>query len=248
MLQGRSSRAGAVLIAAMLSLGACTIAPQASDPPTASLATATGEPMGGPLLSASSTQLPDDGLPGEIFTSGLSKGDELAVFGVAVGDVLNVRGGPGVDFPVVGELQPMDTAEMTGNGRIVDGSVWVEVAAGGVTGWAYMGYLAYLGDVSDATSELGDVPTGNDVTALAGRVVDQFMAEVPRDWYDVVTVDGPHQGDVADVTVDVVGFGDDSVLGTRVHVVAGSAAGGLTVTSVERTLLCARGTADGRCI
>ena len=92
------------------------------------------------------------------------------------------------------------------------------------------------------------MPTGNDVTALAGRVVDQFMAEVPRDWYDVVTVDGPHQGDVADVTVDVVGFGDDSVLGTRVHVVAGSAAGGLTVTSVERTLLCARGTADGRCI
>ena len=67
---------------------------------------------------------------------------------------------------------------------------------------------------------------------------------------DVVVVDGPSVGDLGEITIDVVGFGDDAVLGERLHVFAEPDQGGesFTVRSVEATTLCRRGVSDGRCV
>ena len=64
-------------------------------------------------------------------------------------------------------------------------------------------------------------------------------------------VDGPVPGDPGEVTVDVVGLGDDAQRGERLRiVVTGDAAGGsLAVRTVEATALCARGvSAEGLCV
>jgi hypothetical protein len=54
---------------------------------------------------------------------------------------------------------------------------------------------------------------------------------------------------VGEVTVDVVGIGDDSVGGERLKVFAEPGAGGFTVRSVEATTFCRRGvTGDGLCV
>src|SRR5699024_8082474 len=119
------------------------------------------EPSGG-----TPTAVPDDELPGDAWESGPAEGAELAVVGVAADDVLNLRTGPGVGFPVVDELAPLGAADATGRGRMVDSAVWVEVAGGEATGWANVRHLAYLGDVTDVTSELGALPSGTDLAEL----------------------------------------------------------------------------------
>jgi uncharacterized protein YraI len=60
--------------------------------------------------------------------------------------LLNVRGGPGVDFPVVDSLEPGETAAITGRNA---GADWWEIAlAGGQTGWVLAQLVTTSGDVS----------------------------------------------------------------------------------------------------
>ena len=68
--------------------------------------------------------------------------------------------------------------------------------------------------------------------------------------YDVVVVDGPTVGDLGEITVDVVGFPDDSVLGARLRVFAEPDPGGesFTVRTVESTTLCRRAVSEGLCV
>lgn len=57
-------------------------------------------------------------------------------------DTLNVRSGPGVNFAVVGELDPQAAGvQITGDGRMVDGSTWVPVTAGSLRGWVNSRFL-----------------------------------------------------------------------------------------------------------
>ena len=63
-----------------------------------------------------------------------------------------------------------------------------------------------------------------------------------------VVVDGPTSGDLHEITYDLLGFGDDSVLGERLHlfIADGEQPGDpLGLKSVEVTYLCARGTGGG---
>ena len=63
--------------------------------------------------------------------------------------------------------------------------------------------------------------------------------------------DGPNVGDLGEITLDVIGMGDDSILGERLHVFGDPDPGGesFTMRTVERTLLCARGVGDdGLCV
>jgi hypothetical protein len=56
---------------------------------------------------------------------------------------------------------------------------------------------------------------------------------------------------VRDVVFDVIGVGDDAVLGVRLRVFGAPVQDGegVELRSVERTLLCDRGvTDDGRCV
>jgi hypothetical protein len=58
----------------------------------------------------------------------------------------------------------------------------------------------------------------------------------------------PSEGDLGEVTFDVVGYPDDAVYGQRLHVFGRSGeGGGFDLKSVESTLLCRRGVADGVC-
>ena len=62
----------------------------------------------------------------------------------------------------------------------------------------------------------------------------------------MVTV-APSVGDLGEVTYDVIGLGDDSVRGYRLHVFGEGlgAGGGFYLKSVEARVLCARGVTAG---
>jgi hypothetical protein len=240
---------GALLLVGVLSVSACADGPPEPGGSGTEEPTASAEPTPEPTSEPSSTSLPDDELPGEVWESGPAEGDELAVVGVQADDLLDLRAGPGVDFPALGELEPLGSGEATGRNRMVDDTAWVELTGAGTTGWVNLRYLAYLGDVTDITSELGELPDGTDLEELGRAVAEQRQGDLPDDVVpEVVVVDGPHLGDLGEVTVDVIGFADDSVLGSRLHVFAQLDGTTFSVRSVEQTLLCARGVSDGVCV
>lgn len=203
----------------------------------------------------STTAAPPTELPGERIEIFPYEGATLAVVGVEADDVLNVRAAPGVEHQVVAELAPLtdDVAPTGHNRQLDDGSIWAEVAIDGGTGWANTAFLAHLGDTADITSELypdvADRPTAETMLELGRRVAaDRVVDGEPEP--AVVVVDAPSVGDLGEVTVDVVGYPDDSVLGERLHVLAEPGPGGesFTVRTVEATTLCRRGVSDGRCV
>lgn len=193
-------------------------------------------------------------LPGERIELFPQEGATLAVVGVAADDVLNVRAAPGVDFEVVAELAPLaDGATATGHNRQLDDSIWNELTVDGATGWANSAFLAQLGEVGDITTELypavADRPTAETMRQLGEQVAQDRAGDEPPA-PDVVVVDGPSVGDLGEITVDLVGYPDDAVLGERLHVFAEPDPGGesFTVRTVESTTLCRRGVSDGLCV
>lgn len=198
--------------------------------------------------------LPDDELPGDAFEGFAREGDELTVVGVAHDDVLNVRRGPGTDFPVVAELAPVgETVVATGRGRLLTRSLWYEIEVGPVVGWASAGFLAFPGVVDDVTATVVDdmgERAGAETMLDLGRAVATSRAS--QDVESRITMAVPPEvGDLGEVTYDVIGVADDAVLGYRLHVFATPAPGGerFTLDSVEQTVLCSRGVdADGRCL
>lgn len=194
-------------------------------------------------------------LPGERMDIFPYEGTTVAVVGVDAGDRLNVREAPGSGAEVVAELDPLadDIAASGHNRRLDDGSLWAEVRVGGVTGWANTEYLAHLGPVTDITAELypgpADRPSAETMLEL-GEAVASPRAGQDEPQPRIVVVAAPSVGDVGEVTLDVVGYPDDSVLGERLHVFAEPDPGGesFTLRSVESTTLCRRGVSDGRCV
>ena len=65
---------------------------------------------------------------------------------------------------------------------------------------------------------------------------------VPR----IVVVVDETVGDLREVTLDLIGLGDDALRGYRVHVLGEPVDGGFSLRNVEVTNLCARGVAEGR--
>lgn len=193
-------------------------------------------------------------LPGTPFESGPSAGDVLGVVAVAFDDVLNLRAGPGTDFDVLKKL-PARTDRVISNGRAqaLPNSIWYEVTALGVTGWASSTYLAFIGSTDDITagiiSKLGERPTARDMEELGAIVAGSYPA-VERPLR--VRMSGePSVGDLGEVIYDVVGFADDSVRGLRLHVFGQPTEDGtgFSLKSVEATSLCARGVTDeGLCV
>jgi hypothetical protein len=197
-------------------------------------------------------------LPGERVDIFPDEGESLAVVAVAAGDTLNVRAGPGVDFDVVAELDPLATGIVAGghNRSLDDGSIWAEVTVDGTTGWANTAFLAALGATDDITAQLypspADRPSAATMEELGERVAEDAAGpavegEAP---ITITVVAGPTVGDLGEITVDVTGFADDSVLGQRLVVFAQPDEGGqsFTVRTVESTTLCRRGVADGLCV
>jgi hypothetical protein len=198
----------------------------------------------------------DEGLPGEPFDSFPVDGAELAVVGVAADDTLNVRSGPGVTFDVVTELDPLAVDLVsTGRNQMLDsGGIWSEITADGVTGWANTRFLTHLGLTEDSTSRLfpstADRLSADTMVQLGQLVGEQVRpAEGEGPASRIVVVDGPTVGDLGEITVDVIGLGDDAANGTRLRIFAEPVDEGFTVRTVEQTAHCTRGvTDDGLCV
>lgn len=178
---------------------------------------------------------------------GVRAGARLAVVGVQYDATLPLRSSPGADHPMVGSPGPLaDDLIATGGARRVDSSIWYEVTADGVTGWADATSLAYLGATSDATArivgKLGGPPAAASMLEL-GRIVASAVSPEPPPAARVTVTAAPTQGDVGEVTYDVLGFPDDSVAGERLHV-SGTLGDKFTLKSVEATTLCRRGVTD----
>jgi hypothetical protein len=193
------------------------------------------------------------GLPGEPIDFGPAEGDVLMVIGVRHDDVLNLRAGPGTSQAIRDEIPPtFDDLVARGNTRQLPSSLWVEVSYENTTGWVSLKFVGYEGDTTDETarivSELGETPVEATMTALGELVAEQFASQDEPE-SDIVQVTAVTTGDLAEVTYDVVGLGDDAVRGVRLHIFAEQSSGGFSLKSVEVTLICGRGVdGDGACV
>ncbi len=189
---------------------------------------------------------PGAALPGEPIDFFFSDGDELAVVGVAADDVLNVRAAPGTDADIVTTLAPLATDVIaTGAVRQLPRSFWAEVEADGTRGWASVAFLAYLGPTDDVTEQvrddLGDATTAETMLDLGTAVAETRASTDPPS--TITIVDGPMVGDLGEITLDVIGLGDDAQAGVRLAVFGQplESGDGFDLKSVEETALCARG-------
>lgn len=177
-------------------------------------------------------------------------GSALAVVGVRHDTVLRLRKGPGTNFPVATALDPTaDGATSRGHGWRSGSTWWIEVSAGGATGWADVRFLAGRGGTEDVTAtvidRLGSRPTAETMLEL-GRTVAEAMASREPPSSIVMSV-APSVGDLGEVSYDVVGLGDDSVRAERLHVFGRPTTSGesFSLRNVEATYFCARGSATG---
>ncbi|MDH3500183.1 MAG: SH3 domain-containing protein [Acidimicrobiia bacterium] len=227
-----------------------TIAP--TTPPPTSTSPATTTTTASSTTTAPPTSAPTS-LPGDPMDFGPRAGDVLGVVGVAHDDVLNVRLAPGTDQTIVARLAPLeDEVIALGNTRQLPSSIWYEVDADGRRGWASAAYLAYLGDTSDMTAlliaALGETPEAETMLDLGQIVAEASASDDPAS--RIVLSVAPTVGDLGEVTFDVIGLGDDSVFGIRLHVFGTPSEGGegFILKSVEQTVLCGRGVSGGLCV
>jgi hypothetical protein len=189
---------------------------------------------------------------GEPVEGGPPRGAILSVVGVAHDDVLNLRAAPGADQTILEGIPPTyDAVLALGETRSLP-AFWTRVEFGGKVGWVNITYLAYAGATYDMTSsivaEAGGTPEAATMTELGRAVATIVASEEPPS--DIVLVVPESIGDLGEVTYDVIGIGDDSVLGFRLHVFGEPIASGFSLKSVESTVLChpTRGvTDDGLC-
>jgi hypothetical protein len=172
------------------------------------------------------------------------------VIGVRYDDVLNLRAAPGASQPIRDEIPPTyDDLVALGNTRQLPRSFWIEVDYEGTVGWVHMGFVGYAGQVTDQTSrvveQLGERPVEPSMTDLAEVVASVFDSDEPES--DIVQVTPVTGGDLTEVTYDVIGLGDDSVRGSRLHIFAEESGSGFTLRSVEMTAICDRGVDNGLC-
>jgi hypothetical protein len=193
-------------------------------------------------------------LPGEHATIYVPKlGEAVAVVGVRYDDTLPVRNGPGTDFGIIDGLDPLGVAEGTGEGwfRPDQQSTWWRVGHDSSVGWVDASRIARLGDTRDATdgfvNVLGGIPRASTMLEL-GNIVAYGFASDPGVPSTVTVVVAPTIGDLGEITLDVIGVGDDSVYGYRLVVFGTPDGAGYALKSVELTALCARGVNGGACI
>lgn len=197
--------------------------------------------------SPGTTIVTESTLPGEAIEFGPMSGDKLMVIGVSHDDVLNLRRLPGTAFEVIAGIPP-DYLDLTalGNTRDIGTSLWVEVSYEGEIGWVHMSFVGYQGATDDLTAfvvdQLGERPTAGSMTELGALVANLFVSDDPPTTVTKVVDDTV--ADLGEVTYDVVGFGDDSVRGVRLHVFGEPFEGGFAFRSLEVTYLCGRGVGE----
>lgn len=169
-----------------------------------------------------------------------------AVIGVASDDRLNVRRAPRTDAAVVTRLAPLRTGLVgVGKPRQTGRQTWQRIRVGGQTGWVNAAYLGRLGKTREITGELEDVSVAPTRVALARRIGQDVAGPTEGTRAGVVVV----ASDKKSVTVDSLGFADDSVAGTRLRITTAMGEAGWAARNVHATPICARGvTPAGLCV
>ncbi len=193
----------------------------------------------------------EDALPGEPSLFGPSEGADVAIVGVTYPDTIALLEDPGATESVVAELDPLTvTLSATGNNWQLPDSTWFEVESDEGSGWLNARNSTELGQTDDATSEIVESEgryTADSIEDLGEMVADYFAPVEPP---ARVVQSGPAtRGDLHEVTYDVIGLGDDATMGYRLLVFGIEENGTVTLRTVERTVMCARGvTDDGLCV
>lgn len=234
-----------------------TTSTSSTTPTTQAATTTTTQPATSTTVDTTTTTTTSPGtttttLAGEKIDFGPGEGDLLIVIGVRHDDVLNLRAGPGTNQSIREEIPPtFSDLVAQGNTRRLPSSLWVDVDYEDTVGWVSLRFVGYEGETIDDTARvislLGDTPVESSMTGLGELVADAYSTD-DESGSDIVQVTPVTSGDLAEVTYDVVGFGDDAVLGVRIHVFAEKTSSGFGLKSVEATALCGRGVdAEGAC-
>ena len=233
-----------------------TESPQPTVEPTPEPEPTATEVPAEPTATAEPTAVPD--LPGEPFDFLVPvDGEIVAVVGVAYDDILEMHAQPGEATPLVGELPNLaDDVIGTGQGRQLPSSIWWLVEWNGIEGWVGSAFMARIGATIDFTNDFITMNGGSGLGAetmldLGLAVADVVASDEPPSRIAVVVAPDAG-GDLGEVTVDVVGLGDDALTGYRLHIFgepAEIADEGFQLRSIEATLLCTRGVSeDGLCL
>lgn len=223
-----------------------TVATTQDDADDSTTSTGDTEPTTLPTIA------PEDELPGDPLDFGPDAGVRLGVVGVAFDDTLNLREAPGTDQTVLAEMAPVEEdITALGQTRQLPNSIWYAVEFEGIQGWVSSAFVAQFGDTVDLTSQvvsdLGELPSADAIEELALVVAVLLSSQEPPSRIQFTSE--PAFGDLADVFIDVVGLGDDSQAGWRLHVFGiQNQDGTFTLNSVEATILCIRGVSDGLCL
>lgn len=222
-------------------------------------------------------------LPGDpIF--GPAMGALLAVVGVDHDDVLNVRDIPNgeiiatleneidrdsddqVDDRVIVREIPsneivavLDVAGIVaaGHTRALPTTIWHEVRAGSVVGWASGAYLSPLGVTVDVTPRvvelIGETPAAETLDDLGQMIADLFGSDGEVQSRIAVSAEPVVIRGFSEFAIDVVGLPDDSLRGYRLYITVhvaqnnGYGTGPYTIQSVSAATLCysERGVTEG---
>lgn len=202
--------------------------------------------------TTSSSSATSSTLAGSPIEFGPAEDDVLMVIGVAHDDVLNLRAGPGVGAGSLDGIPPTyDELVALGNTRELPQSFWIEVDYDRAEGWVNLSFVGYQGSVSDETAHvvatMGGYPTNSAMTGLAEEVAGVF-AEGTAIRSSVVQVTPVSEGDLVEVTYDVIGLEDDSIRGVRLHIFAEEVTSGVRLRNVEATVICGRGVDGEVCV
>ena len=176
-------------------------------------------------------------------------GSVVAVVGVEHWDILEIHEDPGVSSPLVGTLDPLDdTVVALGYARQLPQSIWWCISWNGGSGaWASSIYLSRMADPYqsfDSSSWIG----------LTAQNLEDFLSDVENQYQRPATSEGgPMRIVISEldyinnvISIDVIGFLDDSLLGARLTFATSlQSDGSLIIDDAQFRGMCRRGGGPG---
>ena len=176
-------------------------------------------------------------------------GSVVAVVGVEHWDILEIHEDPGVSSPLVGTLDPLDdTVVALGYARQLPQSIWWCISWNGGSGaWASSIYLSRMADPYqsfDSSSWIG----------LTAQNLEDFLSDVENQYQRPATSEGgPMRIVISEldyinnvISIDVIGFLDDSLLGARLSFATSlQSDGSLIIDDAQFRGICLRGGGPG---